>query len=193
MLVKNLFAGFGGQGVLMMGYTVAYTAMMEDRHVTYMPSYGAEVRGGTANCTVTISDEEIASPIASSPDVLLVMNEPSLDRFENSIKLGGMLLINSTMCQRKPMREDIETYTLPAASIAEELGNLRTTNMVVVGAFTRVSGVISMDALMASIEDIVGQKRRHMLDINRKALRAGYDFFDRKPKKPRKRRAAKKK
>jgi len=122
MIHKAILAGFGGQGILMMGVTLANAAMREDKHVTYLPTYGAEVRGGTANCTVAISDEEIASPIASSPDYAVVMNKPSLNAFQNKIQSGGVLFINTTMIDEPPVRKDIQVVNVDAGRIAEELG-----------------------------------------------------------------------
>ncbi|MEW5945177.1 MAG: 2-oxoacid:acceptor oxidoreductase family protein [bacterium] len=187
MLVKTLFAGFGGQGVLMMGYCVAYTAMLEGRHVTFMPSYGAEVRGGTANCTVTISTAEIASPVASSPENVVVMNQPSMERFQHHVRTGGALIINSTMCEREPVRKDISVHAVPATRIAEELGDIRAANMVLAGAFTRLTHNVSLEMLLDAVGDIVGRKRAHMLELNHRAIIAGHEYFDlKKPAKKRK-------
>ena len=126
MLIKTIFAGFGGQGILLMGYALAYAAMKEDKHVTYLPSYGAEVRGGTANCTVCIGDEEIASPIASSPNFLVIMNAPSMDRFQNRLRKGGICLVNASLVNKESSRNDIEVCGVPAVDIAEALGDIRT-------------------------------------------------------------------
>jgi 2-oxoglutarate ferredoxin oxidoreductase subunit gamma len=176
MLIKTVFSGFGGQGVLMMGYSFAVAAMWEDREVTYLPSYGAEVRGGTANCTVAISDEEIASPIASSPDFAVVMNKPSLYAFQNKLRSGGMLFINTTMVDEEPVRKDIQAVSVDAGRLAEQLGDMRTANMVMLGAFVRKTNLITLDNLVRSLEEIFEGKKK-IIDMNAKALKNGYDIL----------------
>lgn len=130
MLIKTVFAGFGGQGVLSMGLNLAQAAMMEGKNVTYLPSYGAEVRGGTANCTVVISNEEIASPVASAPEFVVAMNKPSLVRFQNQIQSGGVLLINSSLIEAEISRGDIDIVKVPAGEIADKLDSPKSANMV---------------------------------------------------------------
>ncbi len=125
MLFKAIFAGFGGQGVLSMGLNLAQAALLEGKSLTYLPAYGAEMRGGTANCTVAISDEEIASPVASSPDFLVAMNEPSLTRFQNQVQSGGLFFINSSLIETAVSRGDVDVIEVPANDMAEELGNLK--------------------------------------------------------------------
>lgn len=176
MLIKTVFSGFGGQGVLMMGYAFAVAAMWEDREVTYLPSYGAEVRGGTANCTVAISDEEIASPIASSPDYAVVMNKPSLYAFQNKLQSGGTLFINATMIDEAPVRKDIQILNVDAGRLAEQLGDMRTANMVMLGAFVRTTNLITLDNLVRSLEEIFEGKKK-IIDMNAKALKNGYDIL----------------
>ena len=173
---KTLFAGFGGQGVLMMGFCLASAAMAEDKHVTYMPSYGAEVRGGTANCTICIDTEEIASPIASSPDCLVALNEPSLVRFQNTIKPGGLCISNATLISIKLPRSDVREFRIPAGEIAEAAGSLRSANMVILGAFAAATGAVSLDTLQQTVENITAKKRKDLADMNRKAILAGYEF-----------------
>jgi 2-oxoglutarate ferredoxin oxidoreductase subunit gamma len=175
MLIKTVFSGFGGQGVLMMGYAFAVAAMREDREVTYLPSYGAEVRGGTANCTVAISDEEIASPIASSPDYAVVMNKPSLQAFQNKLQSGGILFINTTMIDQVPIRQDIQVVNIDAGRVAEELGDMRTANMVMLGAFVRTTGLVTLDNLVAGLGEIFEGKKK-VIDMNADALRKGYEI-----------------
>jgi 2-oxoglutarate ferredoxin oxidoreductase subunit gamma len=176
VLIKTVFSGFGGQGVLMMGYAFAVSAMWEDREVTYLPSYGAEVRGGTANCTVAISDEEIASPIASSPDYAVVMNKPSLNAFQNKIQSGGVLFINTTMIDEPPVRKDIQVVNVDAGRIAEELGDMRTANMVMLGAFVRTTGLVSLDNVIASLGEIFEGKKK-VIEMNAQALKNGYEIL----------------
>ena len=175
MLIKSLFAGFGGQGVLLMGYIFAHAAMNEDRHVTFMPSYGAEMRGGTANCTVAVSNDEIASPIASSPENLVVMNEPSLAHFQSSVKTGGLVMVNSTLVLREVTRSEVSVVNVPATKIAEDLGDIRAANIVMLGAFTVATGLVSTRTLGASLEEVFGARKKAILELNMKALQLGMD------------------
>jgi 2-oxoglutarate ferredoxin oxidoreductase subunit gamma len=176
MLIKTIFAGFGGQGVLSMGLNLAQAAMIEGRNVTYLPSYGAEVRGGTANCTVAISDEEIASPVASSPEFVVAMNQPSMVRFQNQIQSGGVFLINSTLIQAENSRGDIEVVKVPATRMAEELGSPRSANMVMLGALTRKSNLVSLSTIVDELATTL-KKKEKLIAINKKALAAGYDLL----------------
>ncbi len=176
MLTKTIFAGFGGQGVLLIGVCYANAAMNEGRHVTYLPSYGAEVRGGTANCTVSISTEEIASPIASAPDFVVAMNGPSLIRFQNLIRPGGVFITNSTMAEVELSREDVSEIRIPGSKMAEDLGSMRSANMVMLGAFAAASEVISFRTLTAAVAAIAGSKKKELAELNEKAVKAGYDF-----------------
>lgn len=176
MLIKTIFAGFGGQGVLSMGLNLAQASMAEGLHVTYLPSYGAEVRGGTANCTVSVSDEEIASPVASSPEFVVALNQPSLVRFQNQIQSGGLFFINSSITEAKVTRGDIELIEVPASEMAEEMKNPKGVNTVMLGAFIKKSNLVSLDSLLKGLEDSF-KKKPKLIDINKKALKAGYDLF----------------
>jgi 2-oxoglutarate ferredoxin oxidoreductase subunit gamma len=176
MLVKTIISGFGGQGVLSMGLSLAQAAMSEGKYVTYLPSYGAEVRGGTANCTVAISDEEIASPIASSPDFVIAMNQPSLTKFQNQIKTGGILFLNSSMVQSGTSREDIEVVCIAADAIANELGNAKSANMVMLGAFIGRSRIVSLEGIIDGLKNTLKNKHK-LIAINEKAINAGYLSF----------------
>ena len=176
MLIKTVFAGFGGQGVLSMGLNLAQAAMLEGKNVTYLPSYGAEVRGGTANCTIAISDEEIASPVASSPEFVVAMNQPSMVRFQNTIQSGGLLFINSSLIETEILRDDIDIVSVPANSIAEELGNPKSANMVMLGAFTRKSNLVSLSSVMEELKHTL-KNRQKLIAINQKALTAGYNLL----------------
>ncbi len=175
MLFKTIFAGFGGQGVLSMGLNLAQAGMLEDKHVTYLPAYGAEVRGGTANCTVAISDEEIASPVASSPDFLVAMNQPSLIRFQNQVQSGGIFFVNSTLVEAEISRGDVEIVKIPANGAAEELGNLKCANMVMLGALVKKSNLVSLSSLIKGLENSFKTKKK-LIAINEKALTMGYDM-----------------
>lgn len=177
MMMKTIFAGFGGQGVLMMGYSLANAAMLEGLHVTYLPSYGVEVRGGTANCTVAISDEEIASPVASAPDYLVTLNAPSLFTFQNKVVTGGGIFINSSIVQEKTTRKDIECFRIPAGELAERLGEPRAANIIMLGAYLKKTGLISADTYLKSLKLIMGERRKSVMEINKKAFSAGHDLF----------------
>ena len=176
MLIKTLIAGFGGQGVLSMGLNLAEAAMLEDKNVTYLPAYGAEVRGGTANCTVGISDDEIASPVASSPEFVIAMNQPSAVKFQHHIQSGGVFFLNSSLVEAEIIRGDIEIVRVPASKIAEDLGSPKAANMVMLGAFTKKSGVVDLANVSEALKHILGSKKK-LLDINEKALQAGYNLF----------------
>ncbi len=182
MLIKTIFSGFGGQGVLSTGQILAKAAMLEGKHVTYLPSYGAEVRGGTANCTVTISDEEIASPIASEPEFVVALNQPSFFRFQNLLQSGGFLLYNSSLVEETNVRGDIETMGLPSTEIATRLGNVKVANAVMLGAFLRISNLLSFEKLIKNLPEILGAGKARLLKINDAAFRAGYNYLEEQKK-----------
>jgi len=177
MLIKTVFSGFGGQGVLSTGQTLARAAMLEDKFVTFLPSYGAEVRGGTANCTVTISDEEIASPIASEPEFVIALNQPSFFRFQNLLPSGGLMLYNASLVDPASTRGDIETLGIPITQLAAELGSVKVANMIMLGAFIRVSNLISFDRLVKNLADVLGTGKAQMLKLNREALQIGFSYI----------------
>lgn len=176
MLIKTIFSGFGGQGVLMMGYILAISAMRDGRHVTYLPSYGAEVRGGTANCTVSISDEDIASPVASSPDYVIAMNKPSVIRYEGQIKPHGTLFINSDLVDMDVERKDIDVLKVPANSLAKKLGSERAMNMIMMGAVAARTGITSVDSLMNGLTEVIKKKDARQMELNRKGLEMGLEY-----------------
>jgi 2-oxoglutarate ferredoxin oxidoreductase subunit gamma len=175
MLIKILFAGFGGQGVLSMGLNLTQAAMLDGKFTTYLPSYGAEVRGGTANCTVSISDSEIASPIASSPGFVVAMNQPSATRFQNKIQSGGLFFINSTLVTEPPKRGDIEIVSVPANAIAEKMGSLKSANIVMLGAFIKKTNLVSMNSLIEGLS-VALKGNQKLITINKQALDAGYSL-----------------
>ena len=177
MLIKTVFSGFGGQGVLSMGHTLASAAMLEGKYVTYFPSYGAEVRGGTANCTVSVSDEEIASPVASQPDFVVSMNQPSFLRFQSLVQSGGLILVNSSMVNITSMRGDIEVVEIPTSELAEKLGNLKVANMIILGVFVRVSNITPFPLLLKNLPALLGEKRSRLLKINKEALELGFHYL----------------
>ncbi len=176
MTTKTAFAGSGGQGVLSMGYILAFAAMRDKKNVTYLPSYGAEVRGGTANCTVCVSDEEIASPVASSPDFAVVLNKPSMIKYEKLIKKGGIMLINSSLVDGEPTREDIETVKIPANKIALELGNERAVNMIMLGAFAAKTGVTSIESLIGGMSEVLKSKKAGIVELNKTGIEKGAEY-----------------
>ena len=175
MLVKTIFAGFGGQGVLSMGLSLAQAAMREGKNVTYLPAYGAEVRGGTANCTVAISDEEIASPVASSPEFVIAMNQPSMMRFQHQLQSGGMFFLNSSLIDAEVMRGDIEAVRVLANAIAEQMGNPRSANMVMLGAFIKKSDLVKLETLFEVLKEAF-KKKGKLAAINKETLLAGYNL-----------------
>ena len=175
MLIKAVFAGFGGQGVLSMGLSLAQAAMREGKNVTYLPAYGAEVRGGTANCTVAISDEEIASPVASSPEFVIAMNQPSMMRFQHQLQSGGMFFLNSSLIDAEVMRGGIEVVKVPANTIAEQMGNPRSANMVMLGAFIGKSELVKLDTIFEVVEEAF-KKKGKLVAVNKEALLAGYNL-----------------
>lgn len=177
MHIKTVFSGFGGQGVLMMGYIYAHAAMNEGFNVTYLPAYGAEVRGGTANCTVAVADEDIASPIASEPEFAVVMNTPSLYAFQNKLAPRGGLFLNSSIIEARPNRRDIQVYAVPAGDLAEKVGNPRTLNTVIMGAFLGQTALISPDRYLKSLEELMGSKKKSIIEANHKAFAAGFAFM----------------
>ena len=176
MLTKTILSGSGGQGVLSMGKTLATAAMLEGKYVTYLPSYGVEVRGGTANCAVAVSDEEIASPVASSPEVVIAMNQPSFVRFQGALQSGGLLCANSSLVHTESARSDIEVVAVPTSELAGELGSMKVANMIMLGALVRASGMISYDAMVENLAEILGKGRAKLLDLNKRALAVGYDY-----------------
>jgi len=181
-MTKTIFSGFGGQGVLMMGFVLASAGMEEDKHVTYLPSYGAEVRGGTANCTITVSDEPIASPVASFADFAVLMNTPSLVRFEGRVKEGGTVFLNKDLVDLVPKRADVDVVSIPVNTIANELGNPRGANMVMIGAFAQKTGVVSLESVVKSVKEILAAKGSKVHTLNTLALKEGAAFVEKKLK-----------
>ena len=168
-----IMSGFGGQGIVSGGILLAYSGMVDGKHVTFFPAYGAEMRGGTANCSVVIASDEIASPVVAFPDSLLVMNEPSLTKFEPALRAGGCLFLNTSLVESRSKRKDIETIEVPANAIAEELGNIKCANMVMVGAFAKKTGAIDIEAIKNSLRKVYARANEKILDMNRRALDRG--------------------
>jgi 2-oxoglutarate ferredoxin oxidoreductase subunit gamma len=175
MTTRTIMAGFGGQGVVLMGTLLSYTAMVEGKHTTFFPSYGAEMRGGTANCSVVVSDREIASPIVNQPDCVVAMNIASLNKFESRVRPGGIIFVNSSLIGRKVDRDDVEEVRVPASEIAETLGSAKAANMVMLGGIVKKTGVVSLESLSAGLEKVLSERAMALLDINKRALKKGYE------------------
>jgi 2-oxoglutarate ferredoxin oxidoreductase subunit gamma len=176
MQTEVIISGFGGQGTLYAGQVLAYAAMDEGKQVTWIPSYGPEMRGGTANCTVVISDEEIGSPTVKHPKAVLALNLPSLDKYEDMIAPGGCLVVNESMVNRKPERTDIRVVMLPANEIAREIGNERATNMVMLGALLANMDILPIEALEKALKNHTAQRLQKFVEINIQALRRGGEY-----------------
>jgi len=175
MIKRTTFAGFGGQGVLLMGYVLSHGAMHKGLNVTYFPSYGAEMRGGTANCTVTLSDKKIASPVASNPDIVVAMNLPSLVKFEPTIVEGGTVFLNASLFSEKPSRTDIQVVSVPTLDLAKEAGSARGGNMVMIGTVCAKTGMLSLEETIQGMKAALKGKEK-FFDENRKAIERGFTF-----------------
>jgi len=176
MQTEIILAGFGGQGILFAGQLLAYAAMDAGREVTWIPSYGPEMRGGTANCTVIISDEEIGAPTVRNPKAALVFNLPSFDKYEPLVVPGGVLIANASLINRGFQRDDVISVLLPANEIAEELGDKRMTNMVMLGALLEMLPVLSIAAVEKTLQVHLPSRHKHLLAMNYQALQRGAEF-----------------
>lgn len=168
-----LFAGFGGQGVLFSGKVIAYAGMMEGKEISWLPSYGPEMRGGTANCSVCISDNKIGSPLVINPDILVAMNLPSLDKFEKDVVPGGMIILDSTLINRKVERDDVNVIYLPASKLSEDAGVKGAANMVIVGRLWKETKFCSEENLDKGLVKSIPAKKMDLLDKNRKMISTG--------------------
>lgn len=175
MVLTNIFAGFGGQGVLLIGQLIAYAGMYEGRNVSWLPSYGPEMRGGTANCSVVVSDDPIASPVLSMADCVIAMNTPSLEKFEANVNPGGKLFINSSIIEKKATRTDIDVYYVPCNEIADQLGNPKVLNMAMLGAFLEATNVVKVDSVLDALLYKLGEKKAKLIPLNRQAIEMGAD------------------
>ncbi len=176
MTTNLLIAGFGGQGILFAGKFLAYKALLEGRQLSWLPSYGPEMRGGTANCSVILSDEPIGSPIVSRPDVLIAMNLPSLDKYEDAVVPGGTILVDSTLIERKVKRDDVRVFYVPSTAMAHEIGAPTLANMIMVGKFIRETGAVSDEHLEDALHKVVSARHADLFEINLKAIRCGYQL-----------------
>jgi len=179
MLEQIIISGFGGQGALFAGQLLTYAGLEEGRHVAWLPSYGPEMRGGTARCTVTVSDEPIGSPITDTPSAVMALNPASLEMFEPKVLPDGLLIINSSIAKKQVQREDITTIRIPANDIArDEMGNERMSNMILLGALVRVTGVVTLDSVMKALKKNLPERRHHLLEPNRQALQRGWELAE---------------
>ena len=170
---EMILAGFGGQGILFTGKILAFAAMLKDKKLSWLPSYGPEMRGGTANCSVTISDKPVASPIIDHPTSLIAMNAPSLDKFEQAIIPNGKLFVNSSIIPRKTQREDLDAFYIPCTEIAVELGQPKVANIAMLGAYVAVTKCVSEESVIAALQHKLGERKKHLIPVNREALRKG--------------------
>ncbi len=173
---KIIVAGFGGQGVLSLGQLLAYAAMYENKAATWLPAYGPEMRGGTANCSVVIDDKSVASPIIAISDCLIAMNLPSLVKFEKGVKKGGMVLINSSLISEKCSRDDVNAFYVNANEVAHEIGNDKASNLVVLGAYIKLSGLFTKEVMLDTIAKSFAAKPQ-FIPSNQAAFEAGYNLF----------------
>lgn len=178
MLKEMIFSGFGGQGVLSMGKLIAYAAMKEGKEISWMPSYGPEMRGGTANCIVNISDEPISSPIVTEYDIVVALNQPSLKKFESRVKKGGILIWESSTIKEGPTRTDIKVIPLPAIELAtEELKNVKVMNMLILGSLVRVEKIVNEETLMTALKETLPERYHDMIPLNKRALEMGMNYI----------------
>jgi 2-oxoglutarate ferredoxin oxidoreductase subunit gamma len=170
-----VMAGFGGQGLMFIGKLLAYSAMKEGRHVTWIPSYGPEMRGGTANCTVVISNEEIGSPVTTHPQAAIIMNNPSFEAFEPRLQIGGLLLFNSSMVNRPIARHDLKMLPVPATEIATSAGTEKAANMVMLGTYIALTRIVSKESVISGLKELFG-KKLDLFEVNMRALEEGMKF-----------------
>jgi 2-oxoglutarate ferredoxin oxidoreductase subunit gamma len=176
MLEEIIMSGFGGQGVLSMGQTLGYAAMIEKKEISWMPSYGPEMRGGTANCITIISDDEISSPIISIFSSAVLLNQPSVDKFESAVKPGGLLIFESTNIINAPTREDIDIVAIPAADEAVKMKNSKVLNMILLGAYLEKKPVIKIESVIEALRQVLPERYHHLLELNREALEKGREL-----------------
>lgn len=173
---RIIIAGSGGQGILFLGKLIAYSGMLEDKDVTWFPSYGAEMRGGTANCTVIVSDDMIGSPVIRNPDILIAMNEASYKRFSERVLPGGILIYDSSLIAFKKHRSDIKVVGIPATEISASLKNTKAANMVMTGAFVNITRALSIDSVIQAIDEITPSHRKDSANVNKELIKKGYDL-----------------
>lgn len=178
MLQEIVISGFGGQGVLSMGKILAFSGIMEDKEVSWFPAYGPEQRGGTANVTVIISDELISSPVINKFDVAIVLNQPSLEKFESSIKPGGILIYDDYGIQKPPTRKDINVYRIQAMDYSMSIDNTRVFNMIILGGLLKISPMVKLENVMKGLKKSLPERHHHLLSMNEDAIRKGMELIE---------------
>lgn len=176
MSKQILIAGFGGQGILFSGKFLATAGLLQEINVSWLPSYGPEMRGGTANCSIILSEEKIGSPIVSNPDILIAMNAPSLEKYENETAEGGQIFIDSSLIDKKVERTDVEAYYIPATKLASEEGLDGLANMIMIGHMLKKSNAVPYEYVEAAMKKIVSAKKQNLFDLNMKAVELGYNY-----------------
>jgi 2-oxoglutarate ferredoxin oxidoreductase subunit gamma len=171
-----IISGFGGQGALFAGQLLTYTGMDEGWHVTWIPSYGPEMRGGTAHCIIILSSDDIGSPIIRRPSLCIVMNPPSMDKYEPLVRPGGLLVANSTLVRAKSAREDIQAVYIPANELAAELGNVKMANVVLLGAMLGMREILPIESVKRTLDEHIPERRKHIIEPNKRALDRGVQF-----------------
>lgn len=171
-----VFSGFGGQGVQAAGKLIAYAGMLENKYVSFLPSYGPEMRGGTSNCHVIVSDEPVGSPILNSATALIAMNRPSLDKFENFVVPGGVIIVDSSLVNRKPVRTDVKVFEIPATKIASDMGNMTFANIIMLGKLMKETGVVSKEYFEMGLKKVLPLKKHNLIPEEMKALEIGMNY-----------------
>lgn len=177
MTYETIMAGFGGQGLLFSGKVLAHAALIENKELSWLPSYGPEMRGGTCNCSVIVSDDPVGSPIIAHPNVLMVMNEPSLDKFEDQVAPGGTIFVDSSLISRKVKRDDVETVYIPATQMAKDMEAPSLANMVILGAIVEKLGCVNPDTVAEALKETISARKANLLDFNLRAVEAGRKFI----------------
>ena len=178
MTEEVVIAGFGGQGVLSMGMILCYSGIMEDKEVSWMPSYGPEMRGGTANCIAIVSDKKVSSPIISKFDTVIALNQPSVDKFESMVKPGGLLIYESTNVITPPTRSDIDLVGIPASAEAAKMKNTKIMNMIILGAFLKKKPIIKFENIIEGLKQVLPERYHHLIPLNTDALNKGMELAD---------------
>lgn len=176
MTHELIFAGFGGQGILFSGKVLAYSAMHADKEVSWLPSYGPEMRGGTANCHVIVSDSPVSSPLVTMPTVVAAMNKPSFEKFEDAVVPGGVIIKDSTLIEAENKRDDVKYFDIPATQIAMDMDASKLANMVIVGKIVKETGILDIDTVIDGLTKMIPAKKADLLELNKKAIMAGYNY-----------------
>ena len=177
MTYETIMAGFGGQGLLFSGKVLAHAALIEGKELSWLPSYGPEMRGGTCNCSVIVSDDPVGSPIIAHPNILMVMNEPSLDKFEETVAPGGIIFVDSSLIGRKVGRADVDTVYIPATQMARDMEAASLANMVILGAIVAKTGCVKRETVAEALRETISARKANLLDLNLKAVEAGIKFM----------------